>query len=119
MKTRDKNPVLKGLIESLEKASEEQKVNVWKAVAKSLNRPRRKAHEIPLKTIERTAKPGETVIVPGTVLSTGELKKKLTVAALRFSGPAREKITKAGGNPLTLEDVIKENPKGKHVRIMG
>ena len=31
------------------------------------------------------------------VLGDGELKKKLTVKAQRFSGSAREKITKAGG----------------------
>lgn len=31
------------------------------------------------------------------VLGNGELKKKLTVKAQRFSGSAREKITKAGG----------------------
>ncbi len=36
------------------------------------------------------------------VLGDGELKKKLTVEAHRFSGSAREKITKAGGQCVEL-----------------
>lgn len=119
MKIRDKNPVLKGLIQDLLEASEKNKVSVWKAVAEGLNRPRKKAYEITLKNIEQTARKKETVVVPGTVLSRGNLKKKLTVAALRFSAGAEEKIRKAGGKAVSIRDILKDSPKGKNVRIMG
>jgi large subunit ribosomal protein L18e len=52
------------------------------------------------------------------VLSEGELTKKLTIAAWRFSAKAKQKIEKAGGRVISIEELIKENPKGSNVRIM-
>jgi len=42
---------------------------------------------------------------PLKVLGEGELKKKLTVKAAKFSGSAREKITAAGGS---VEEIVKK-----------
>ncbi|RLI97763.1 MAG: 50S ribosomal protein L18e [Candidatus Aenigmatarchaeota archaeon] len=117
MKTRDKNPVSKALIEDLKEKG--LKIPAWKAIAGGLNRPRRKSHEVSLYGLEKNAKKGENIVVPGTVLGTGELTKPLTVAALRFSSSAREKIEKAGGKCMEIEDMMKENPEAKKVRIMG
>jgi len=46
------------------------------------------------------------------VLGNGELKKKLTVKAQRFSGSARDKITKAGGrcDDLPLRSIHHQAP---------
>jgi len=117
MKVRNKNPLLKDLIGELQEKG--LKTPIWKAVAKGLNRPRRKAYEADLLRIEKHAKKGESVIVPGTVLGLGELSKPLTVAALRFSGAARAKIEKSGGKCMTIEEMVKHNPDGKKLRIMG
>jgi large subunit ribosomal protein L18e len=115
MKVRDKNPLLKKEIESLSKAGVEKPV--WKAVAKGLNRPRRRRYEVNLSRLERFAAQGETIIVPGIVLGEGELKKRITVAALKFSADARRKIEKSGGRCISIEEASKYEPS--KVRIMG
>ena len=117
MKPRDKNALTKGLIEELKEKG--LKAPAWKAVAKDLNRPARRSYEVNLSRLEKHAKKGENVVVPGTVLGAGELSKPVTVAALRFSGAAREKIEKAGGKAMAIEDMLKDNPGAKMVRIMG
>ncbi len=117
MKIRDKSPLTRALIENLQKMG--SKNPIWKAVAKGLNRPERNGYEVNLLRIEKYAKPKESIVVPGVVLGAGEIKKAVTVAALRFSGAARKKIEKAGGKCLTIEEMAKENPKGKGLRIIG
>ena len=60
---------------------------------------------------------GETAIVPGKVLSLGKMDKKLTIAAYHFSDKAMEKINK-NGKALTIQELLKKNPKGNKVRIL-
>jgi large subunit ribosomal protein L18e len=117
-RTGPTNPMLKKLIEELKKKSLEENVKIWKRVAELLERPTRKRVEINLKHIEREARDGETIIVPGVVLSEGELTKKVTIAAWRFSAKTKEKIEKVGARAISIEELIKENPKGSNVRIM-
>jgi large subunit ribosomal protein L18e len=52
------------------------------------------------------------------VLGEGDLTKKITVAAFAFSDEAREKITKSG-KAVTISDLMKTNPKGQKVKILG
>jgi len=115
MKIREKNPVLKKEIESLSQAGIE--APVWKAVAKGLNRPRRRRYEVNLSRIEKFAKQNDTIIVPGIVLGEGEIRKHVTVAALKFSSEARKKIEKAGGKCLAIEQASGLEPS--KIRIMG
>ncbi|MEM7826471.1 MAG: 50S ribosomal protein L18e [Candidatus Aenigmatarchaeota archaeon] len=112
------NPYLKKLIEDLKQKSKELKAPIWKAVAEKLEKPRRKKVEVNVYEIERYAKEGETVVVPGVVLGSGEIRKKVRVAAWRFSPKAEEKIKKAGGIVMKIEDLVKENPKGSNVKIL-
>ena len=83
-----------------------------------MERPTRRRVEINLNHIEREAKEGETIVVPGVVLGEGKLTKKVTIAAWRFSTKAKEKIEKSGARAISIEELIKENPKGSNVRIM-
>lgn len=119
MKIRNKNERMKEMILHIRNKSFENESKFWKAVADNLNRPRRKRYEVNLHRLEKHGKVNEKIVVPGIVLGSGEIKKKLTVAALRFSVKAKEKIEKAGGKCLTIEEMFKENPKGKGLRIMG
>ena len=115
MKIREKNPILKREIESLNRAGVEKPV--WKAVAKGMNRPRRKRYEVSLSRLDKFARENETIVVPGIVLAKGQITKKLTVAAVRFSSEARKKIEKAGGRCLSIEQATKHEPS--KLRIMG
>ena len=106
------------LLAELRKLGNKEQLDLWKAVAQNLMRPTRTRREVNLSRIEEHTKTGETALVPGKVLSAGELTKKITVAAFKFSGTAREKINKVG-KAITIQELMKENPKAKNVRIIG
>lgn len=114
MKIREKHLAVKELMILLEK----KRAATWKAVAKGLNRPRRKGREVNLFDLEGVAGK-EAILVPGTVLGEGEITKPVTIAALRFSGKAREKIEKRGGTVLTISEMVEKHPTGKGIRIVG
>jgi large subunit ribosomal protein L18e len=109
---------LKKLIIELRKLSNKQKVKLWKRIANDLEKPTRKRREVNLYKINKYIKQGETALVPGKVLSLGNLDKKITIAAYKFSNQAKEKINKVG-KAITIKELIRENPKGKKIRIIG
>jgi len=55
----------------------------------------------------------ETVIIPGKVLSSGNLHKKVKVYALAFSKTAEEKLKKAGCEYHTILNALKKGDKIK------
>lgn len=118
-RTGPTNPYLRELIDFLRRKSGELKVRIWKVVAEKLEKPTRQRIEVNLNRIERYAKENETIVVPGVVLGTGFLTKKLTIAAWRFSQSAKKKIEKAGGKAISIKELVEKNPKGSNVRIMG
>jgi large subunit ribosomal protein L18e len=113
-----KNQQLETLIVELKKASIEKDVSLWKRLATDLEKPTRLMPQVNLSRIDRYAREGETVVVAGKVLSMGDLGKKITVAAYRFSGRSVEKILAAGGSAVTIDDLLKKNPQGSKVRIL-
>lgn len=118
-KNKKTNPMLNTLIQDLKKQSNEQKVQIWKDIAKRLEKPNRNWPEVNLNRISQHTNDKETALIPGKVLSDGELTKKINIAAWNFSTKAEEKIKKAGGKTLTIEELMKNNPKGKDIRILG
>jgi large subunit ribosomal protein L18e len=119
MNMGEKNPVLRETIEELNKASLENKAPIWKAIAGLLSRPSRRRHEVNLYLLERNLEKKQVAVVPGVVLGSGELTKPVTVAALKFSEEAENKIKKAGGACLTISELVEKHPKGERVRILG
>lgn len=117
-RTGPTNPYLKALIEDLRKRYFESKAGVWLTIAEKLAKPRRKKIEVNLSDIERNTKKNDVVVVPGIVLASGELTKPVSVAAWRFSEVAKGKIEKAKGKSMTIEELVKENPKGTGVKII-
>ena len=109
---------LRDLITDLNKLASKQKVNLWKRIAEDLNKPTRTRREVNLYKINKYTKNNEIALIPGKVLSIGNLDKKITVAAYKFSNEAREKINKIG-KAITIKELIKENPLGKGIRIIG
>jgi large subunit ribosomal protein L18e len=95
-----------------------KKNNGWQEVAGILSGPRRKRIGINLSDIEEKAKEGELVVVPGKILSMGELKKKVRIVALGFSFGAKEKLLKSKHETSTVLEEIKKNPEAKGVKIL-
>jgi len=118
-KTRTTNPELIEAIRFLKKQSRENNVGIWKDVAKRLSSPKRNRIAVNVSRLNRYTKRNETVVVPGKVLGAGELKHPITVAAFAFSQTAREKVTAARGKCLSFADLIKKNPKGSNIKIIG
>lgn len=118
--TRTKTNVqMIGLIDLLKQQSRKQNVHLWKRIASDLEKPTRQRRLVNLWKIEKYAKDNEIVLVPGKVLGTGEVQKKLQVAAYAFSESAKEKILKANGECMSIPELLQKNPKGKQVRILG
>lgn len=106
------------LIADLKKLSTKEKVELWRRLANDLLKSTRQRREANIYKINESTRDGEIAVVPGKVLSEGELSKKITVAAFKFSDKAKEKINKIG-KAISLQQLIKDNPKGKKCRIIG
>ena len=115
-KLNSPNPGMQTLLKDLQEAG--RSVALWKKVHKDLSRPSRKRSNVNLYKIARYAREGETVVVPGKILSIGELDRGGTVAAYQCSDAARQKITKANGQVMTITELLAKNPKGQKVRVL-
>jgi large subunit ribosomal protein L18e len=102
-----------------ELAPKARESRLWKRVIKDLMKPSRQRRCVNVYKIEKNAREGETIIVPGKVLSLGTLSKKIDVAALTFSEEAERKIKEANGKVMTIKELFDQNPEGKKVRILG
>lgn len=94
-----------------------KKQKEWINVAEVLSGPRRKRINVSLKELNTLAKVGEKIVVPGKILSQGEITKKIEVIAFSFSEKAETKLKEAGCKTLNLIQEIKLNPSAKGIRF--
>jgi large subunit ribosomal protein L18e len=102
----------------LERAGKEHKAPIWTVAAKLLARPGGTRVEINLGRVSMMAEEGQVFFVPGKVLGSGLVAKKLVVGAFSFSASARSKLEAAGGSALSVEQFLKKYPKGSGVRLV-
>ncbi len=95
-----------------------KKNKAWFKVAEILSGPRRNRININLEGLNEKIKDEKIAVVPGKILSQGELDKKIKIVALGFSEKAKEKIKKFGNETLTILEEIKKNPEAKGVKIL-
>jgi len=117
--SRKTNPNLVGLIQHLKDASRLNEAPIWRDIALRLEGPMRNWAEVNVGKLNRHAGENEVVVIPGKLLGAGEIAKKVTVAAYRSSGQAKDKIEKAGGKNVSIEELVAMNPRGSKIRIMG
>ncbi|MCK4668991.1 50S ribosomal protein L18e [Candidatus Bathyarchaeota archaeon] len=118
-KPKTVNPELIRLIRFLRKKSRENKVKIWKDVAVRLAKARRKRIAVNVSRLNRYTEKKETIVVPGKVVGAGKLDHSVTVAAFAFSEKAKEKIKAARGKPISMLQLVKKNPKGSNVKMIG
>ena len=106
---RKRNPEL---VETLMAA---KKNDSWLEVAGVLSGPSRKRVEFNLNDLNKEE---GNVVIPGKVLSQGNVDKKMKVIALNFSEKAKEKLSKAGCETSSILEEIKSNPSAEGVRIL-
>jgi len=90
---------LKALILALKKK--------YPIIARYMSFPKRKAIAVNLDKIEKYSKAGETIVVPGKVLSKGNLSKKISIVAYKVSDSALSKIKESKSTFTSLENFIK------------
>jgi large subunit ribosomal protein L18e len=112
------NPVLRHASVMLERAGRKQKAPIWTEASSLLSNPTSIKVEVNLGRISRIAEDGEAIFVPGKVLGTGIMERKLTVGAFAFSAGAKSKIEASGGSALTIGEFLKKYPKGNGVRLV-
>ena len=117
--SRKTNPALVALTQDLRKKSWENEAPIWRDIASRLEKPTKNRIEVNVSRVDRYAREGDVVIVPGKLLAAGAIAKKVTVAAYGFSESARAKIKAAGGECLTIRELVERHPKGEKVRIFG
>ncbi|MEK6757758.1 MAG: 50S ribosomal protein L18e [Nanoarchaeota archaeon] len=103
------------LVETIIAAKKNDK---WNSVAGILSGSRKIRVNLNLEDIDKKAKDGDIVVIPGKILSQGELNKKVKVVALNFSEKAKEKLLKSKHEVLTILEEIKKNPDAKGIKML-
>ena len=107
------------LIKALKESARKEEAGIWGILADELSRTGRNRREVNLWKLSEDTKEGETVVVPGKVLGDGDIDHKIHVAAYKFSENAKKKIEKSGGKSMTINELVKKNPKGSNIRLIG
>lgn len=113
------NVHLQSLIAELQRVASKEKVSIWKRIASDLSKPSRQRRAVNLSRINMNTDDNDVVVVPGKVLSSGDIDHKVQVAAFSFSKNATEKISKAKGTAISIQELLKANPKGNKIKIIG
>jgi large subunit ribosomal protein L18e len=112
------NLELRHTVVMLERAGKKQKLPLWKDASRLLAMPASLKVEVNVGRISRIAESGGKILVPGKVLGSGIVEKKVVVGAFGFSASAKEKIQLKGGSALSIEEFLKKYPKGSGVKVV-
>ncbi len=87
-------------------SAEQKHGKVWGRVEELLSVPSRERVSVNIYRINKSTKEGDVVVVPGKVLSTGQMDHKVSIAALDYSAAAAEKMAKSGCGMVDLKSMI-------------
>ena len=115
IKSRTRKKTNQELVETIEQSTKNAN---WMPIAKILSGPVSNYSKINLFQIEKNTNSGDIVIIPGKVLSQGQLTKKIKICALSISEQAREKIKDSKSEFSLLLKEIKDNPKAEAINLI-
>jgi large subunit ribosomal protein L18e len=108
------DPRRRRLIRELDKT----KRRFWRNVSQFLQKSRSKRVVVNLGKIDTFSEENDIIVVPGKVLSTGELTHPVIIAAYSFSKKSRKKISKVGADLIYIEELLKNNPSGAKIKLI-
>jgi len=111
--------MLESAVSSLRRASRSTGAHIWRDASRYLLKSRSRRVRVNVGKISRLTKDGDVVLVPGKVLGGGEVSHRVVVGAFLFSSSAVGKILKAGGETLTITELVKRHPSGRGVILIG
>jgi large subunit ribosomal protein L18e len=101
---------------ALERKGRKEKLAIWRDTARYLAAPHSTETEV---NVGHLARLGDgPLVVPGKVLGTGPIDKKLVIGAFSFSSAARRKIEAAGGEALSIAEFVERYPEGSGVTLV-
>jgi large subunit ribosomal protein L18e len=106
-------------IADLKEASRKNETPLWRSIATRLEGPARNWPSVNVSKLEYNIDKNGKAIIPGKLMGTGIITKKMTVAAYSFTTSAKDKIQSAGGKCLTYNELIKSVPKGTNIVVIG
>ncbi|MCD6279889.1 50S ribosomal protein L18e [Candidatus Micrarchaeota archaeon] len=93
------------------------KKGIWKRVASIISGPRRRSISVNVGKINRYAKDGDIIIIPGKVLGKGNITKKFTTVSLSYSTSAIDKLKTNGCEVYKIINYIGKDVKGAKILI--
>jgi len=115
IKFRSRKKTNSSLVETIQLALKNKN---WEKIAKILSSSTRNYSSINLSEIEKQTKAGDTVVIPGKVLSLGDLTKKVRICALSISKTAEEKLKSSKSEFVYISEEIKKNPKAEGLKVL-
>ena len=91
---------------------------IYRRVSELANAPLRRKHVINVDQLDKLVNDGDVVVFPAKVLGSGNITKKITIGALKFSAEAARKINAAGGKTMSVAELWEKHPKGTNVRLL-
>jgi len=114
--TERNNRILRTQVVALERKGRKEKIAIWRDAARYLAAPHSTETQVNVGHLSRVG--DGPVVVPGKVLGSGPIDKKLVVGAFSFSSSARRKIEAAGGEALSIEEFLRRYPEGSGVTLV-
>lgn len=93
---------------------EDKYAGLWKRVLKLSAVPSRRRPTVNLFKINKYSAAGDNIIVPGKVLSEGQMDHKVTITAMEYSATALSRLKSSQCKIIKLDDMLKE----KKIRVI-
>ncbi|MGC8669860.1 MAG: 50S ribosomal protein L18e [Candidatus Micrarchaeia archaeon] len=106
MKINAENENIKEWLEAIKKEADEKK-GIWKNAYARMAVPERRRVSVNLYKINKYTKEGDVVLIPGKVLSIGNMDHAVSIAALSYSSNALSKLKASRCSILGIKDIIK------------
>ena len=111
------NQVVIRMASDLKKASTKNDAPIWGKLAEYALKPSIARRDINLNRISQLTK--DNVAYPGKVIGKGNVSHKITLCSFSISNAAAAKVLENGGKLISYTDLIKQNPTGKGVVLLG
>ena len=113
------NQVVIRMASDLRKASAKNDAPIWGKLAEYALKTSQARRDINVNRISQLTKENDTVVFPGKVLGTGTISHKITLCSFSISNSAAAKVVENGGKIISYLELIKQNPTGKGVVLLG
>ena len=109
---RKTNPVILDTINAARKSP------AWLPIIRIIANSTKKHAQVNLMDIDAKTTAGDTVVVPGKVLSLGDLTKKVRICSLSISESALDKLKQTKSEYVSILQEIKINPKAQGLKLI-